>query len=93
MLVSLSSKLKGVYFFWHNGAIITLIKNRVIMRDPLRGSLENLLGLSPPPTPCVATTLQLYLNDNHTVFSTTVLNMNFYIVWHHLKCYLFVIWF
>ena len=44
MLVSLSSKLKGVYFFWHNGAIITLIKNRVIMRDPLRGSLENLLG-------------------------------------------------
>ena len=45
MLVSLSSKLKGVYFFWHNGAIITLIKNRVIMRDPLRGSLENLLGV------------------------------------------------
>ena len=42
MLVSLSSKLKGVYFFWHNGAIITLIKNRVIMR---RGSLENLWGV------------------------------------------------
>ena len=45
MLVSLGNKLKGVYFYWHLGSIITLIKNRVITRDPLRGSLENLSAI------------------------------------------------